>query len=399
MHIRCNEYLALSIEYQGVNLKSILKQSCMKQTSTDIQKITFPVSDVEINTRHIPGIPYRDALNEKWGIALEACSENGKELVYDDDFKHSLLLAAQKAFCHHYPLVLSPDMFWLMICQGFARHINENSETFRHRFVKHSGKEIIEIRRDDFIKGSPDNAWQEAFTEFSEKIQDRIQADLYKLLVPSFSTTTETEKAAFEVAFMESMASYFEYRVRSFCGIPSITLEGSPQDWQQIIDNTNALAEYDLEWWTSRIIPILEKIKATAEGQVDTAFWQSFFKYESMSGSEGVTGWIPLFLPYFQNHFFDENQEEWVTEGLIRNPLLEKTIEEFFQQEYPEAYGFTFFPPGLSKVPFIWQYLTIEFKMEFIAGFVGIHYDPETQALRPEIGWMVAEQGVLSHLN
>ncbi|MCI5212341.1 MAG: DUF4419 domain-containing protein, partial [Candidatus Electrothrix sp. ATG2] len=30
---------------------------------------------------------------------------------------------------------MSPDMFWLLICQGFARHVNANSEELRHRFV------------------------------------------------------------------------------------------------------------------------------------------------------------------------------------------------------------------------------------------------------------------------
>ena len=39
---------------------------------------------------------------------------------------NALLWAINTAYDQHYPLVLSPDIVWLVIAQGFARHVNEN---------------------------------------------------------------------------------------------------------------------------------------------------------------------------------------------------------------------------------------------------------------------------------
>ncbi len=44
-------------------------------------------------------------------------------------------------------------VIWLLIVQQLAIHINQNAESLRHLFVTHSGKELIDIRADDFIKG------------------------------------------------------------------------------------------------------------------------------------------------------------------------------------------------------------------------------------------------------
>jgi hypothetical protein len=41
------------------------------------------------------------------------------------------------AYAGHRPVALSPDMIWLMICQGVAHHINANAEQLRPQFVKH----------------------------------------------------------------------------------------------------------------------------------------------------------------------------------------------------------------------------------------------------------------------
>jgi hypothetical protein len=48
-------------------------------------------------------------------------------------------------------------------------------------------------------------------------------------------------------------------------------------------------------------------------------------------------------------------------------------------------------PSGLSKAPFRWNYLGRFFDMELLGGFVGVAQNPETLAVRPEIGWVVRE--------
>ena len=39
------------------------------------------------------------------------------------------------AYRHDLPICLSPDDIWLLICQGFAQHVNFNAEELRSLFV------------------------------------------------------------------------------------------------------------------------------------------------------------------------------------------------------------------------------------------------------------------------
>ena len=53
---------------------------------------------------------------------------------------HSFFQGMYQAYADHRPFVLSPDMIWLLISQGFARHINANQEAMRDYIVDFSGK-------------------------------------------------------------------------------------------------------------------------------------------------------------------------------------------------------------------------------------------------------------------
>src|SRR5262249_1671334 len=154
---------------------------------------------------------------------VEACSRYHGRLVDRVRF-HPLVAAAHRAFIDHRPLCLSPDMIWLTICQGVAHHVNAHAEQLRPRLVRHLGKAAIGVRRDDFVKGSPENPWPEVFADFSTQVRDHVGPTL-DLFRPDFTTTGPTERAAAEVVLLDAMRSYFEYTLHSLCGIPAITLE------------------------------------------------------------------------------------------------------------------------------------------------------------------------------
>ena len=50
-------------------------------------------------------------------------------------------------------------------------------------------KKTLEVRRDDFVKGSPDNDWEQVFGAFSEEIRKNVGDEIHGLLTPDFSTT------------------------------------------------------------------------------------------------------------------------------------------------------------------------------------------------------------------
>ena len=322
--------------------------------------------------------------------SIEACSRYHGRLVADV-LAHPVIVSLHRAFTQHRPLCLSPDMVWLLICQGVAHHVNVHAENLRSRCVRHQGKAQIEVRRDDFIKGSPENPWGEVIDEFSLRVREHV-GSAHDLFVPRFSTTSPTERIAAEIVLLDAMQSYFEYELHTFCGIPAITLEGTVADWQELADRAKAFAQFDLEWWLTPLQPILQEFVATARGDVRRAFWESVYKFDSFSGGAAITGWIAAFFPYFKDQQGNATEmNPWLAEGgaKLKRLLAGKWDQERFDVGGPSPGAF---PSGLARAPFVWNYLGQRFDMQFLGGFV-VAQDPATLALRPEIGWAI-RQGV-----
>jgi hypothetical protein len=303
---------------------------------------------------------------------------------------HPVIAAVHRAFMNHRPLCLTPDTIWLMLCQGVAHHINAHEEELRSRFVSHQGKVCLEVRRDDFVKGSPENPWSEVFHEFSTQIRAHVGANI-QLFVPGFSTTGPVERAAAEVVLLDAMQSFFEYRVMTRCGIPTITLEGTRDDWEVLAERARHFREFGLGRWLDVLSPILDQFVRASQGDVDAAFWGSLYKFNSVSGGAVINGWITAFFPY--------EKDARSGRATVPSAVLRGDDEAAAQMLYPlekhcrETPGFSAdsFPSGLSKAPFRWDYLGRSFDMEFLGGFVGVAQDEETLTLRPEIGWAVRE--------
>ena len=141
---------------------------------------TFDVSDVSIETTLLPESTLGDDLQVHLGARIEACGANLRVCTvpvgsaYGPLPHHGFLAAVHHAFARHYPLVLSPDDVWLCIAQGIAIHMELNAGAFRTRFVDDEGQAAIQIRRDEFVKGSPDNDWPGCFSEFSQRIAEHL---------------------------------------------------------------------------------------------------------------------------------------------------------------------------------------------------------------------------------
>lgn len=350
---------------------SLVRSREFTMAETLATRTTFAVSKVSPATEPLRELPYHHAVANFVRRPVESCSRYHGRLVAHV-VSHPLIAALHEAFASHRPLCLSPDIIWLTITQGLAVHVNQNAERLRHHFVANEGKVKIEVRRDDFIKGSPENAWPEVFSEFSGKIQAHI-GQAHALIVADFSTTGPVERAASEVALLDSMQSYFDYALHTACGIPSITLEGTAEDWGTISDRVQQFAQFDLDWWIRPLRRILEKFIDAASGKVDQKFWDSIYKYRGPkgSGSPRITGWVSAFFPYV------------------------KTLNGTFHRNRSLGAGFSkgrdTIPALPCKAPFKWKYLQTTYDMEFIGGLIGVSQDPRSLSLRPEIGWAVRE--------
>jgi hypothetical protein len=306
---------------------------------------------------------------------------------------HPLIGALHAAFATHRPICLSPDIIWLTLSQGLAHHINANAEQLRHHFVRHAGKLAVEVRRDDFVKGSPENPWPEVFAEFSSRIHEYL-GEAHGWIVADFSTTGPVERAASEVVLLDAMQAFFSYEVHTACGIPRITLEGTVQDWQEIARRIQEFRRFELAWWVKPLLPILDEFVAAAGGKVRRRFWESIYKWQGSrgSGSPHVSGWVFTLFPYVSNpaaRYGGRIGGKTPASALCRNPWL----GTYSSRHGPGRDAFPCLP---ARAPFLWKHLGTDYEMEFIGGLIGVAQDPQTLYLRPEIGWAIRQANAVA---
>ena len=280
-----------------------------------------------------------------------------------------------QAYADHRPFVLSPDMIWLLISQGFAHHVNANPEDLRHYFVDFHGKATLLVATDEITLDNPQSPWEKIFPAFTNQIAGHTGSEIINLLSSDFSTTTPVEKVASEITIMGAMKTYFEYAViYAVCGIPKITLQGTTEDWQKILDKTKQLGKYDLTWWTSELEPILEEFVKSSKGKIDREFWKGMFNYHSKHIPCGgpvttIDGWIVKFFPYNasgkRNNLKSLSSSAYLPEEIVKADLL-------YYDEKTE----------------------ITTPLELWAGFFGLEQNMKNYALTPKIGWMIRKKDV-----
>ena len=348
---------------------------------------------------------------------IECFSRDRRPLVPSTNGFYS---AAYQAYAEHRPLVISPDMIWLVIAQGFAHHVNQNAEALRHHFVKHSGKKVLEVKMDGKVAlGDDGSDWEWVFGQFSDQIAKNTNAEIVETMAGRFSGTNTDAAVAFDITLMDATQHYFSFWGSVMCGIPEITLEGKPEDWAQIEQRAAKLTQYELDWWLKDLQPILAQFTKTSRGEVKPEFWADMIKiYEEdvvCATTDHPTGWILKLFPYLKMS----------EAGFVKNPMLSlptdslylflpeqkeksQTVSDFNQQRPDHlcdndvrrkikyigpVIGSENIPMGISSCILNVDNNGNYLKMELKAGFFGFRQDPLTFALRPEIGWVIIDTG------
>jgi hypothetical protein len=308
---------------------------------------------------------------------------------------HPFIDAVHTAFSEHRPLTLSPDTIWLLIAQGFSHHVAENSGSLRPRLVRHKGKRKLKVESLDLTT----TGFEEAIAGFSSLIQQEIDPVLHETLICDFSTTHPAIRTASEVVLMDTFSSYFTYVLSSVCGIPKITIEGTPADWRRIRSRVEVIATYGLEWWVARLRPILDEFVLTADGHPSQNFWQAIYKPKDTYGDKVATGWLTDLFPYLgdapgrrKNHVFEHERENWalfVEQGVkTENGPLDHLIN------VKKGVALKSFPSGQSSARVEVRLKngsgeTVE--VDLVGGFLAVSQNPSDLTLSPLISWCAAE--------
>lgn len=362
--------------YFIIILTFTLSRVCFSQ-NTVIECNDFPRA-----TSLLKEVGYQEAIETILKDKIEACSKEKRNTNLVASKINPFIGALHYAYAQHRPISIAPDMIWLLICQGFAKHVDYHAEELRSKFVSFSGKKELTVYQEStdkfFVKGGQDNPWELVFPQFAEQIQQNVGKDLCDVLISDFTTTTPTEKIASQITLMDIMHNYFEYTLDSKCGIPEIIIEGNLKDWESIKVKLNKLKGYKIDNWIDALNPIIDEFIAAKKGVINKNFWDSIYKISMGSGGGDVSGWVIKFFPYLNSA---DGKQLW-----------NKYIDEEPKNKH-DGWKTNFFFSGASCVDFNWKdngHLLYE--MQFVSGFIGIKQDNKTLTLRPEIGWAVKDK-------
>lgn len=215
--------------------------------------------------------------------------------------------------------------------------------------------------------------------EISKNVKD---PELRDWVMPSFTTTTDSDIATAAVLFMGAMQKYFTYTCCLACGIPSVTVLGEISDWETIINKLDKLEQLGEEptHFAGLLRPILRNIILSfTEPTSPTVikFWNSIADEESMSGSTTYNGWIAAFC-------------DWSEEGEARD--MDSGDLSISSEDIPA---------GFCSVPVLVNDNGIEHNCTMIAGSVGIQAraadtlsdsaESGLTAIQPLSGWWICE--------
>ncbi len=360
-------------------------------SNTMESKIITPYPDLEVNApRKQDGVTVTKLFAAKLGehttyrgktenppVVFESVSLPEPNLtIIGGCTPHALFETWNLAYARHYPLEITPDHIKLAILQGLAIHINESSETLRSRFVDHEGRKKLVVRRDDFgPPGTTTNPWSEFFDQMTTKVRDDLKdTKLVSMIQRSCSTSTPTTKVVYNISVLDAFQKYYSYVCCTLCGIPKIRVRGTVEDWERIKELVDHISQYDLEWWTTKLTPVIDEFISTAKGNVNKKWWRDIVKRHSIgSGGPEYTGWFRFLFPFSS---YDSSR------GCVNE-----------RQNFDKRLYSSDFTSGLSSTPFVWDYYGTEYKMRAVGGFLGM-VQTDDGFVSPGISWAVVNGGL-----
>ncbi|RBR24855.1 uncharacterized protein FIESC28_02345 [Fusarium coffeatum] len=213
--------------------------------------------------------------------------------------ENGFVYSACHAYSQHHHLTIRPEDVWFAILTQISFFINANAEDLRSFFVEHDGQKELRIKMVGTLETVDFGDFAQLMTRLITKhVKD---SELGDWVMPSFSTTTDTDRVVASVLFMGAMQKYFTYFCDIHCGIPSVTLLGEVSDWQTILNKLPMLERLGDEptQFVEMLRPILNNMIRSFQEPEDAEvvrFWNTIATHNVMgSGTDYYTGWITAF--------------------------------------------------------------------------------------------------------
>ncbi|KIK51625.1 hypothetical protein GYMLUDRAFT_265756, partial [Collybiopsis luxurians FD-317 M1] len=318
--------------------------------------------------------------------------------------------AVTRAYNEHHAISIRPDDVWIAILTQFNFYVNANADRLRSHFVEHEGQKELRVEATGTRYTVDFGHLARLMTEeLRENVKDSTFCDW---VLPTFSTTTLNDTIVSSVVMMATMKKYFAYEFYLRCGIPQVTLEGTKEDWEEIVKRIAKLKEFGEEpaAWHKLLFPVLSRFVRAFDdphSEENLKFWQHIAHYARGSGPTWLSGWITAFC------VFNEDGK-W-----IGNPPGTKVPEPRDSIERKYSFGGT--PRPLSKLtiddahyhvldtkdkPAAYAVVDVKlddngeiFQTMMVAGLVGMHVGDtndltlsesgQKDLLKPTAGWWI----------
>ncbi|KAK2616329.1 hypothetical protein QQS21_000763 [Conoideocrella luteorostrata] len=280
-------------------------------------KITIPISNVDpLPLDNIATVPsanelFRQSCPEEVAnknpytakLLLSSYSElnmpDDKVLSNTYPSSDSFVRGSIVAWANHQSLVLRPDVIWFEILAQLNFYMTKNAESVRHMFVDFQGKKEIMVQ---------DTTWENVINAFGKEIQKRVKTDwLLGWVTPGFSTSTQNDNMTATVLMMGLVKHYFEFSGSIICGIPSVTLLGTKDDWEKLYRKLDHLRDWGAQptQFANNLRPILSRFVQTWDqpnSPATKSFWEQIvranqqFSCGSGPAEYDISGWITGFM-------------------------------------------------------------------------------------------------------
>ncbi|KAG6811064.1 hypothetical protein H0H92_009153 [Tricholoma furcatifolium] len=196
-----------------------------------------------------------------------------------------------------------PDDVWIAIVSQLNFYINAHAEELRDKFVDHADKKelVVTSMAPSLTEVDFGDLAVQMIGQIDKNVKDK---SLVPWVLPNFTTTTPNDTVICSALIMSTLKQYFNYTMRLGCGIPFITLQGTQEDWQSILDRIDKIPEFGEEptEWATMLSAILKRfVHAFDKGgpQADKDFWERMV-HESPGGSfvPFISGWITAFCAW-----------------------------------------------------------------------------------------------------
>lgn len=366
------------IEEQKIELNPELKQRGLFEfTSLD----SYLISDED----------YENAKALSMEKKIYHCSSKLDEAIYVSGLRgHPILEGYYQSYAKHIPVTVSPDILWMLIVQGFSRHIDQNAEKLRNKFVDFDGQKTLIVNGDEWtIEEITREGWESTFAAFVELIKRNAGDSMIKIITPTFSTTTPTIQVSSQIAIMSCFKNYFKYiRLYGGCGFPYINLQGTLKDYEELKSKVEKLKGFDIDDWIKELIIIIDKIIETKKGKIDIDFWKNMIKNKetmeprgsgALTKVENIDGWLLNFYPYYKVDDVFKKCEKLVRKTDFNKPLDVKNLENI--------------PEEMVEVPLIMHHKITgkDTELTIKTGFLGMIQEKNGLA-KPEIGWFITNK-------